>query len=349
MPLKPRRFYQTKDGSVIDDSGMVIYFSVERFIRDICEGDCCFICGASPGSKEFNNEHVLPDWVIKRFKLAAAEIELPNKTGMRYTQYKIPCCRDCNTDMGRVFEQPIRELHAQGYEAFIDDLQKNGPWRCFVWLCLIFIKTHLKDSTLPLHRDTREGPGKLGDGYEWEKLHHIHCVARSFYTGARLCPEVLGTLLVLPVGDDGTNLFDYVDRYVPKAILLRLGSIALISVLDDSGAANLFFQSKRKQLPNPLLPVQLREILGHFAFLNLHLKERPVFLSRVDVENGTYDIEAQLPERPELREFEPNDFGEAIYECVHDMLPNETEDDRMHHRLIKEGRYTFLSAEAPSH
>jgi hypothetical protein len=32
--------HQTKDGSIINDNGKVLYFSVERFIRDICEGDC---------------------------------------------------------------------------------------------------------------------------------------------------------------------------------------------------------------------------------------------------------------------------------------------------------------------
>ena len=39
---------KTADGSIIDQSGKVIYFSSKRFIDDICLGNCCFICGADP-------------------------------------------------------------------------------------------------------------------------------------------------------------------------------------------------------------------------------------------------------------------------------------------------------------
>lgn len=49
---------KTSDGSVVDVDGKVIYFSVDRFIKDICEGDCCFICGAAPETTDFNNEHI---------------------------------------------------------------------------------------------------------------------------------------------------------------------------------------------------------------------------------------------------------------------------------------------------
>lgn len=44
----------TTDGSIIDSKGKVIFFSTERFINDICLGDCCFICGAKPSEQEFN-------------------------------------------------------------------------------------------------------------------------------------------------------------------------------------------------------------------------------------------------------------------------------------------------------
>jgi hypothetical protein len=44
------------------NTGNVIYFSLERFVRDIGLGDCCFICGASPSDVPFNNEHVIAEW-----------------------------------------------------------------------------------------------------------------------------------------------------------------------------------------------------------------------------------------------------------------------------------------------
>jgi hypothetical protein len=64
----------TPDGSVVDENGKVLVFSTKRFIEDICLGDCCFICGAKPDEKPFNNEHILPDWVLRRYDLFARTI-----------------------------------------------------------------------------------------------------------------------------------------------------------------------------------------------------------------------------------------------------------------------------------
>jgi hypothetical protein len=33
-------FLKTRDGSFLDEGGKVLYFSCERFARDICEGNC---------------------------------------------------------------------------------------------------------------------------------------------------------------------------------------------------------------------------------------------------------------------------------------------------------------------
>src|ERR1700723_3777613 len=108
---------KTPDGSFVDESGKVLFFSCERFVREICEGDCCFVCGAHPTDKPFNNEHVLPNWLLRRYELHRSSITLPNDTLFRYDQYTIPCCADCNALMGREVEEPIRQLLEQGAEA----------------------------------------------------------------------------------------------------------------------------------------------------------------------------------------------------------------------------------------
>src|SRR5437016_14120217 len=96
------------DGSVIDEAtGKIIFFSEERFVQDICLGDCCFICGAKRASVPFNDEHVLADWILRRYSLHDRSITLPNLTGFRYGGYVIPCCESCNSRMGNVFEKPI--------------------------------------------------------------------------------------------------------------------------------------------------------------------------------------------------------------------------------------------------
>jgi hypothetical protein len=46
-------FYKLPDDSIRDDKGKLLYSSIGRFLRDIREGDCCFICGSSRDSIEF--------------------------------------------------------------------------------------------------------------------------------------------------------------------------------------------------------------------------------------------------------------------------------------------------------
>jgi len=100
---------------IIDPTdGRVLYFSCDRFIADIGEGDCCFICGAKPGSKEFDEEHVFPDWIVRRFRLGSDFLDLPLDRSVSLRRYVVNCCQECNGRMSQVFETPLSTL-TNGY------------------------------------------------------------------------------------------------------------------------------------------------------------------------------------------------------------------------------------------
>ena len=282
------------DGSLIAPDGRVIIFSKERFERDVCRGDCCFVCGAARGSKPFNDEHILPRWLLRRHDLFAREITLPNGQSFRYDRYKIPCCEECNTFMGRNVEEPVRALLASGHEAVGEHIRTHGPDLLYRWLSLIYVKTHLRDATFPWNKDRRNDIGPIGDVYDWTALHHIHAVARSIREGIQLGPRVVGSFVALPAlyltGDED---FDFGDMYLARAILIRTGKTALLAVLNDTGAAHFVYGPKLKKISAPLSSPQLREILTHFAFINLHLTTRPKF-STVEV-GDRFEIQADVP------------------------------------------------------
>ena len=54
------------DRTVINGKGEIVFFGLKHFLDDIVKGDCCFICGAKPGSKQFNDEHIIPDWILRK-------------------------------------------------------------------------------------------------------------------------------------------------------------------------------------------------------------------------------------------------------------------------------------------
>jgi hypothetical protein len=70
---------KTSDGSFVAPDGRVVFVSAERFERDICIGGGCVICGAARDTKPFNDEHIIPEWVLRRFDLFNKKITLPNE------------------------------------------------------------------------------------------------------------------------------------------------------------------------------------------------------------------------------------------------------------------------------
>jgi hypothetical protein len=287
----------TNDGSIVDGAGKVIYFSVERFVKDICLGSCCFICGADPAQKNFNNEHVVPEWVLRRYGLFDKRVTLPNGNTVRYDRYTVPCCAECNSAMGESIERPICEAVQSGQEAIFEFIASGHLLKLFVWMSLIYLKTHLKDRAHRVELDRRRGDQMIADQYDWTLLHHLHCVVRSFHTGCSIEREVMGSFIGLPVrAEMMRGEFDFGDLYLAQTMLIRLGDTAFVAVFDDSSGAMAYFHDRARKINGPVSEVQLREIMVDLAYLNLHLKERPVFQSDVDLASQTCRIVAMRPE-----------------------------------------------------
>lgn len=337
---------KTKDGSIIDNGGRVIYFSAERFVHDICIGDCCFICGVSPKETAFNNEHVLPRWVLRRFNLFSQKVTLPNKTTFRYDQFTVPCCVDCNDMMGELIEKPVSDAVLGGVEAINKFVEKGGLLKIIVWMGLIFLKTHLKDRELRFNLDARKGTEKISDLHPWDELHHLHCIVRCFYNDCHVEQEAVGSFLTLPVRKDASwEKFDFADFTYEQTMLLRLDEVGMLAVFNDSGAAvNLFWQ-RLKRIKGAVSELQLREIMAELAFLNCHLKKRPTFHSEFDMKKEIYRILAKRPLEIELEDLDGSVRGDLLHRAVEYALPNlqivgHTKEEILD--TIKSGTFTFL-------
>jgi len=333
---------KTADGSIQDSDGKIIFFSFDRFMSDIVRGNCCFICGVEPKDAVFNDEHILPDWLLRKYNLHDKSVTLPNGTKFRYGGFTVPCCAKCNALMGDQFENPISAMFAKGADEVTRELKENGPWRLFCWMCLIFVKTHLKDQSLNLHLDRRKGNEKLGELHDWGQLHHIHCMARSFYSGCELSVETMGSLLVVPAKvRPHYESFDYVDLSFAKTMLLRIDEIAIVAVLDDSQGSLSIFSEKPNIMGGPLSPLQAREIAAHFAAINLQLDERTVFMSEFDTLGDKCTIVARRPPQLMLSEWNSEILGDIMHRICDEMLGGGPNRDEISEQ-IKTGRHTFL-------
>lgn len=335
------------DDSVVDQMGRVLYVSPERFERSICLGTSCFICGATRAQAKFNDEHVVPAWLLRRFELFDRSIQLPNGTEIRYDRYKISCCADCNSRMGRDIETPIRELLSAGYKAVSAHVAESGGLLLFTWLGLVFLKTHLRDRSLRMLRDRRRGSDPISSRYDWESLHHLHTVVRSLYSGAEVSAEVRGTLVVLPAkAEDDSDRFAYVDLYATQVALLRMDDFALLTVFNDGGACSKRLMRVLRGATGPFLPPQLREVLVEAAVCNWRLKSRPQFRSQLDVDRQINQVVAKLPNRWRFNRFDSAVRGRLMEYVFDDLIRGRnirgSEDEDQLRQEIREGRTTFL-------
>jgi hypothetical protein len=316
-------WYKKPDGSIVDHNKKVIFFSARRFVNDICLGDCCFICGASPSGVAFNNEHILPEWILRRYSLFDRTITLPNETEVRYDRYTVPCCASCNSIMGKEIEEPVSAIIRAGSEAVTESLTKGALLKFIVWMGLIFLKTHLKDRLLRQHLDPRKGTQAIADQYDWSDLHHLHTVVRCFYSGSEVTPEAAGSFLCLPVRREASpDDFDFFDLNVAQTLMIRLNDIGLIAVFNDSGGAMNCYERKLSGVTGPVSELQLREIAAEFAFLNLHLNPRPTFHSEIDGTNEVIRIVANRPPAPTLSELDYGVRGDLVNRALKHALPS---------------------------
>ena len=184
---------QTADGSVIDGDGELLFISCRRFVRDIAEGDCCFMCGAKPGSHPFNGEHVIPDWVLRDRRLHNKQINHGNFRSTTYSRFRVPCCVECNSALGKRAETPISVVFKAGPQAVRDLLAKEGPWPIFAWLNLVYLKFLLFDRSVRIHADPRKGGETIGQAFNWSSVHHLQCVARTYLTELEIDHRIMGS------------------------------------------------------------------------------------------------------------------------------------------------------------
>ena len=326
-----------EDKSIYFDN-KTIFFSLEKFINDIVKGECCFICGINPTKASFNDEHVIPEWILRKMKLFSDSITLSNGDAFGYNKYKIPCCEKCNSLLGETVEDPMSKLLLGNYEKVSSFIVKKGPLNVFVWLALIFFKVHYRDKSLREFKDLRQPGVKLSDRVNWLDMHHIHCLLRSSYTTPKIEGTVIGSLLVLPALQS-----DYCDNFEGKSILLRINDVCFIAILNDSCASLQMYFDELQRISGSLTALQLREIFSRLTHINALLKNRPEYFSSIDQEKNSYCLEAKLPKMIELNNVESVDYGKILdYYCGSIVKKMEVKDKEKILKEIGEGRRSFL-------
>jgi hypothetical protein len=292
MPT-PDADLRPEDKTIEAANGRIYHYGWTRFVDEVCTGGHCFICGRTYDASAFNDEHVVPDWLLTRFRLHNSRLTLPNGTQRPYGQHKIPCCIDCNSLLGREIEQHIAMITGGDYSAFAAAIAWEYQFLPEQWLALVFLKLHLMDGRLRRTRDRRlKDDATISEGRIWEHFHHLHALVRSIHTGATVGPRVLGTLITFPIEDPaGEKHFDLLTFTEDFTLYVRVGQIGMIHVIDDGGGVAEIMRDLRVRIGDgPFSPAQARELAARTAYGNRILLGRPSFFTQVSGDRSTIII-----------------------------------------------------------
>ena len=333
------------DGSAKNLEGDTIFISFERFKNNICKNGHCFVCGAAP-NKNFNNEHIFPDWLLTYCGLHGKSLTLPNGNLVKYSTYKIPCCAPCNSRLAEIYETPISKIIKSGLDGLIEFVRNGGKPLLCSWLSLIFTKIHLRDFLNPDTLDKRNQAKMIGDHFDLNDLHHAHALARASTAGVSVDERVFGSLFIIgnTYTEDGLT-FDYADNLHSQTMMMQFNDFALIYVLNDCGATAGMLSKQLKVLPQHLSDIQLREVYARFATANLHLKKRPSFRTELI---GAPKIQVELPPF-EIHDYVPEVFGNMLAGCLGNYLETiliEGKTGTEAIEIIKTGKISFLFDES---
>lgn len=225
----------TIDGSKNDT---IAFDEKEKYIRNLFarfennDWNHCFICRSGLDTNNSNKktkEHIIPDWMQKRFKIQNAKMLLANETPIKYNQLLVPCCEDCNYRMSRLFESPIRNALNKGFNEF-SRLDSNI---LVLWAIKIAYGLSYKESFLPAERKNPNSDF-IKTAYDLYCMHSnrslLHCAVNG-----KIPEEEIGSVLMCQLTDTDEEHFFFWEDAKNRVVAFELGSIALIVFTDDLG------------------------------------------------------------------------------------------------------------------
>jgi len=310
-PMRIGPCFLTTGGSILRPDGEFVYVHTTDFSDNILMGNNCFLCGCYPDGVRFNNEHVIPNWLLRYAGISNHFINLPNGHQLRYSSYLARSCAQCNSFLSENVEEPISHAIKGGFNNFSDFLKQNQVL-VFQWLCLIYYKVHFKDFSLKYDLDRRKSQMPIGAIYAWPNFHHIFCVARSVVFDAQFSNGVVGSIKIFQLKNwEQHGTYDYRDHWVTDTMFLRIKDICIYVSFTDAEVVNHMTQDKFTRVPQSLNQIQAIEIYGDFISAKMHFNQQHNFRSFYEPESDFLKIVAEISKNFEWFNLDPNIRGSA--------------------------------------
>ncbi|MEU6482347.1 hypothetical protein ABZ858_36905 [Streptomyces sp. NPDC047017] len=277
--------------------------------------DRCFLCGAGLARRR-TDEHVFPQWLLRRCDLWNEKITLLNGTLMPYKQMKIPCCSTCNNEHLSRIEQAVGDAFAEGPEA----VAALDATTLFLWMGKIYYGLMFRELSLLADRRAPQGGSIVSPEFLTTfRMHHLLLqAARGAVRWQKDQHPASVFVFQAQEPTDPRHRFDYVDIINFPFFAIRVGATAVVAVLQDWGALAQAvtlpaFEAARQLV---LHPQQFREVAALAAYMTTLFNRVPKHLLHAG-ENHVDVMTLPLQGMSTKFVFDPFDVGDYAQVLSH--------------------------------
>ncbi len=235
----------------------------------------CFLCGVELTAGNISKEHVIPQWLQRKYNLWNQRIALLNKTFIEYRYLTIPCCRTCNNDNLKPVEDRIKEAVDKGIDAF----KALNKMDVFLWLSKILYGIIYKE--LFLKFDLKEEESVSITEPEFLKIHETLFLFLHGYMGQIVYQDFFPASIFIfktQSYDKNERDWDFVDNPIYLTIGLRMGNIGIIAVLQDAETHEFLNEQLKENFEIPFHWIQFRELFSKITYSASLLNRTPKYI-----------------------------------------------------------------------
>lgn len=185
-------------------------------ITDLSVDKSCFICD----NKATTIEHIIPQWLQRRFNLSNQEFELANGKKLKYCFATIPACENCNSNIWSPLEQRI------------SNAGNIMPSEFDIWSWAIKIHYGLNSNDKRLFWGKSDEKVKIGDIINTEDPLNkakfcLHCLTGNFVTE----PSPFGSVFTFKFSQPQD--YHFIHDQATSSICISTGTTGFVIFVQD--------------------------------------------------------------------------------------------------------------------
>jgi hypothetical protein len=176
----------------------------------------CMFCGEETNSEE----HVIPQWLQRRFSLRNQTVTIPNGTSLKYKHVKVPASSTHNNKFGEIENRISRGIFNLS--------------EIYLWALKIHIGFIFRDGSLRQDIKNPSGPFILNVGDFGTEIGLFRLLCKIWLNGGSTDPSPFGSVYVFD-SLSPKDTFDFFHCYVTGTFGIQIGKKYVVVFLWDQG------------------------------------------------------------------------------------------------------------------